>query len=291
MKGLIHNFVIAFYAIIIAATLLYITYAGYSYYSQPLSERVFHDLHTTLKPSGLYGHGFGIIGSLFMVIGVGIYMLRKRVKTFHRLGVLKYWLELHIFLCTMGPILVLFHTSFKFGGIVAISFWSMVAVFLSGILGRFIYMQIPRTIEGNEIGISQLIGEGNKISEALSAKYDIDDSLLNKLNLDKIISNYRGIGIKDFFTRIIADKKEMVAFKKEMIANIGSKNVSRTEKKSISKLINTKYTLGRKIGMLNLMQKLFNYWHVAHLPFALIMLIIMIIHVGVSIVFGYTWIF
>ena len=40
-----------------------------------------------------------------------------------------------------------------------------------------------------------------------------------------------------------------------------------------------------------LMQKLFRYWHIAHLPFALIMLIIMVIHVGVTLAFGYKWIF
>ncbi|MBN1199798.1 MAG: hypothetical protein JXA23_10635 [Bacteroidales bacterium] len=38
---------------------------------------------------------------------------------------------------------MLFHTSFKFGGLVAISFWSMAAVFFSGIIGRFIYIRIP----------------------------------------------------------------------------------------------------------------------------------------------------
>jgi len=39
------------------------------------------------------------------------------------------------------------------------------------------------------------------------------------------------------------------------------------------------------------MQQLFKYWHVAHLPFAIIMLIILIIHVGVTLTFGYKWIF
>ncbi|MEZ4892884.1 MAG: hypothetical protein R2778_07680 [Saprospiraceae bacterium] len=39
------------------------------------------------------------------------------------------------------------------------------------------------------------------------------------------------------------------------------------------------------------MQKLFKYWHVAHLPFALVMLvIIMVIHVGVTLALGYRWI-
>jgi hypothetical protein len=48
---------------------------------------------------------------------------------------------------------------------------------------------------------------------------------------------------------------------------------------------------GRKIKRLETMQNLFRYWHVAHLPFALLMLIIMIIHVIVTLLFGYKWIF
>jgi hypothetical protein len=73
-----------------------------------------------------------------------------------RLGKLENWLEFHIFLCALGPIMVLFHTAYKFGGIVAVSFWSMVAVFLSGIIGRFIYLQIPRSIEGRELSLNDV---------------------------------------------------------------------------------------------------------------------------------------
>jgi hypothetical protein len=39
------------------------------------------------------------------------------------------------------------------------------------------------------------------------------------------------------------------------------------------------------------MQDYLRYWHVAHLPFALVMLFIMIIHVVVAVLFGYKWIF
>ena len=77
----------------------FLLFWGFSYYVSPLDQRFYHDLHKVLKPNGLIGHGLGIIGSLLMLLGVGIYMLRKRVKAFYRLGVLKHWLELHIFMC------------------------------------------------------------------------------------------------------------------------------------------------------------------------------------------------
>lgn len=48
------------------------------------------------------------------------------------------------------PILVLFHTTFKFGGIVSIAFWSMVIVVLSGVVGRFLYIRLPRDWQGRE---------------------------------------------------------------------------------------------------------------------------------------------
>lgn len=211
-----HRIYIFTMVIIVAVVLVYLIYAGISFYKVRIEDRFFHPDYSKLKPSGILGHGYGIWGSLFMMIGVGSYMLRKRNKKFFRLGILKHWLEFHIFLCTLGPILVLFHTSFKFGGIVAISFWSMVAVFISGIIGRFIYIRIPRTIEGRELTLNEV--------------------------------------------------RKM---------NAGMEETS----------------LERRIERLKKMQKLFNYWHVAHLPFAIIMLLIMLVHVAVTIIFGYRWIF
>ncbi len=145
-KSLHRIYIILFFVVGIAVTLL-LGVNGYQYYNAPIEERVFLAQHAALKPSGLWGHGFGIIGSLMMIFGVAIYMIRKRTKLMN-FGFLKHWLEFHIFLCTVGPILVLYHTAFKFGGIVAVSFWSMVAVVLSGVVGRFLYVQIPHTIQG-----------------------------------------------------------------------------------------------------------------------------------------------
>ena len=56
-------------------------------------------------------------------------------------------------------------------------------------------------------------------------------------------------------------------------------------------LVSSELNMNRKIERLQVMQKLFNYWHVIHLPFAIIMLVIMLIHVGVTIAFGYKWVF
>jgi hypothetical protein len=217
MSKVAHRIYLSVLVIIVIITFSMLFYKGVSYYRLPVEERVFHPDHLQLKPSGVLGHGFGIFGTLFIIIGVSIYMARKRYRFLSRLGQLKYWLEFHIFLCTLGPILVLFHTANKFGGLVAVSFWSMVAVFLSGIVGRFIYIQIPHSLEGRALSLTE------------------------------------------------------------------SRKVLAMEKDDLS--------LDRRMERLEKMQKLFEYWHVIHMPFALVMLIIMMIHVAVTLVFGYRWIF
>ena len=81
-------------------------------------------------------------------------------------------------MCTLGPILVLFHTAFKFGGIVSISFWSMVAVFLSGIIGRFIYIQIPRTIEGRELSLSEIKNSKTDTISVIKEEFNLGDAVV-----------------------------------------------------------------------------------------------------------------
>jgi len=245
----------------VLAAFIVLGYIGFSFYNLPLEERYFHADYALLKPSGLLGHGLGILGTLLLLIGVFSYVLRKRVKTFSRVGVLKYWLEFHIFLCALGPVLILYHTSFKFGGIVSVSFWSLMIVVASGIIGRFIYLQIPHTIEGRELSLQEVQEMKTELNKALKIKYNIDISEIKTGKFSEI-------------------KPELKA-----------KNLSLSEYKEVKRLINSQIKLVKRIGRLDMMQNIFKYWHVAHLPFALIMLVIMVIHVGVVLTFGYKWIF
>ncbi|GJQ64388.1 MAG: hypothetical protein SCALA702_34410 [Melioribacteraceae bacterium] len=282
---------LAFYTLTIIIVTGLIIYYGTSYYLLPLEERFFHPLHKVLKPTGFWGHGFGIIGSLSMLLGVSIYMIRKRVKKFSRVGILKYWLELHIFLCTIGPILVLFHTTFKFGGIVSVAFWSMVAVVASGVIGRFIYVQIPRSIQGSVYSVNELREEHENIIATVVKRYpDISDDI-NKLE-EKLQSDFDQD--KNIFYALLYTVREAILIKGSISSFKAKLNKTDLAKFEITRIITgikNALTIKRKINTLRVMQQLFNYWHVAHLPFALIMLIIMIIHVIVSISFGYTWIF
>jgi hypothetical protein len=264
---------------------------GYQYYSLPVEERFFNPLHSTLKPSGGWGHGFGIIGTLMMILGVVIYMVRKRARKLFSFGYLKHWLELHIFLCTVGPILILYHTAFKFGGIVSVSFWSMVLVVLSGVVGRFIYIQIPRSISGREIDMKDLITMREELAEKMKQEMIFDVRLLNVLNKLASPERYKGLGVVSFIILYIKDFFNIRSFMFLLNKNALLANFSKFKRKEIRNKAQAEIILSRRLGMLHTMQNLFRYWHVAHLPFAIAMFVIMVVHVIVTITFGYKWIF
>ncbi|MBK7029727.1 MAG: hypothetical protein IPH45_11150 [Bacteroidales bacterium] len=289
MTKIAHRIYLVTLSLIVIVALVALFMKGYAYYITSLEERAFHPEHSMLKPSGILGHGIGIIGSLFMIFGVILYMARKRYRIFSRLGVLKHWLEFHIFLCTLGPILVLFHTSFKFGGIVAISFWSMVAVFLSGIIGRFIYIQIPRSIEGRELSLNEIRDMKGDIGVVLNQSVKLDEGSFEKIvaSTRSKISRFQGNVFSRTLKRYIQDKKALRSVKTVLKSN----KIPKAEYTKVIRLVKNEISLNRRIERLVTMQNLFKYWHVAHLPFALVMLVIMVIHVGVTIVFGYRWIF
>ena len=289
MPKTFHRIYLGFMVLIVAVAFIFLLTNGLEYYRTGLEDRSYTEGHDALKPSGVLGHGLGILGSLLIIIGVGSYMARKRYRFLSRTGLVKHWLEFHIFLCTLGPVLILFHTAFKFGGLVAISFWSMVAVFLSGIAGRFIYIQIPRSIEGRELDLSEVRAIKSDLTMILRDSHNLDEEVCKKIT--ESVNRKTGSTSRNLFTSIIRnfidDKKSVNLVGRELRKN----NLHGKDRRKIISLVKTDISLSRRIERLDRMKDLFRYWHVAHLPFALIMLIIMVIHVGITILFGYRWIF
>lgn len=263
----------------------YLIFTGMDYYATSLEERFYHPRHGWFKPSGVYGHGIGILGTLMILFGVVIYIARKRYDFLVRYIRLKHLLEFHIFLCTLGPILVLFHTAFKFGGIVSIAFWSMVAVVLSGVVGRFIYIQIPRTIEGRAMNLNEVQDIKTSLGTSLREKLGGDDVVMNLLTT--ATASVQGAPRKSMVGKFFDDRKTISKIR----TTLEEKEFSSQEQRSLIGMVKEEIALANKISRLSKMQQLFEYWHVAHLPFALIMLIILVIHVGVTLAFGYKWIF
>ena len=101
------------------------------------------------EPGVGLGYNLGLAGGL-MMLTLLMYSFRKHIKFMQGLGKLKYWFRVHMILGVLGPILVIFHTTFRLGSMNAsIAFYCMVIVASSGLIGKFAYTRIHRGLYGS----------------------------------------------------------------------------------------------------------------------------------------------
>jgi hypothetical protein len=141
------------------------------------------------------------------------------------------------------------------------------------------------------MSLQQIVAVNENLTIKLATEYNLSDITI------KIIDQLTFIEKKEkaSFLMLVSSLLPDYIQNRKRIKNIGSElknnNISKINRKSILKIIKEKISISNKIHYLRLMQSLFKYWHVAHLPFALVMLIIMFIHIIVTVSLGYRWIF
>ena len=286
----IHRYIITFFSFITFGFVVWILLTAGDYYGASMIDRPRIALHRAWKPGGFIGHGLGIAGSLMMII-MFAYSLRKRVGIFKKWGKLPTWLNYHIFLGIAGPILVTFHTAFKFGGLVSISYWSMVAVASSGFIGRYIYIKIPHRVSGKELTRDEFKDNLSNIIQTFQNKFSISNQTISHIRDLSGADQIEKRGLWGIFTILFMDITGWFKWQKIKKDIQSSASVSDSDMKSFKHSLRQIVKMDRQIAFWSAAHSLFHYWHVIHKPFAYTMIVIMIIHVTVVVAMGYTWVF
>jgi hypothetical protein len=285
------DYFIYFLYIVAFAAIIYFFYIGFSYYSTSLANRPRHPYYWLLKPGAFRSHGFGILGSLMMIVLLG-YSIRKRTRVFGQKGSMKNWLNFHIFLGTTGPFFIILHSTFKLNGLVSVSFWSMIAVALSGIIGRYLYLQIPRTIAGNELSLQDVQNLNSQLMDNIKGKFELESREIDQMETELYPPLNKEAGLLTIIIALIISDISSF-FKSRRIRKFLSYkfNIPRNDTRELVSLLQQRAKLDRRLQFWNRIHQMFHYWHVFHKPFAVIMYIIMLIHISITVWLGYTWIF
>lgn len=271
-------------ASIAAAFSILFVLGGFEYYTTPLRVRGYSEMHRLLRPSGPIGQTLGVIGGVLMLMPFA-YMLRKRLPLLRSVGSLKTWLEIHLFCGIFGPVLVTFHTSFKFNGIVSAAYWSMVTVVLSGFVGRYLYVRIPRSIRGAEMPRAELDRRAETLREQIADTVN-SPAIAERLRLFEraaVPASSAELSLLDAMFGELTLGARVRTLQKELAAtgvpgDLRSEVVALTLERSL---------LLRRIAYLERTRKLFDLWHVFHLPLVYFQLIIVLVHVAVTVYLGY----
>jgi hypothetical protein len=235
-----------------------------------------------VPPAGdLFGHGLGIAGFFLMLMTETLYSLRKRSRS-ARWGRMSSWLRFHIFTGLVGPYLVLLHTSWKFNGLAGIVTALMIAVVLSGVVGRYIYTAVPRTADGVVMEAAELehqiaVAEGD-LQRWLAGRPEADQSLVQRMAALPAAGGpllVLGRTFLEWEYRLVwrRERRRMSALEK-------------AQSRELDRLLRQRRSLRRQVASLALARRMLATWHMVHIPIGMVLFTAAFVHIGAAIYYA-----
>jgi hypothetical protein len=292
-----HRLGISLAAICMVIGCIALSLYGWDYYVIEQAHRPLSPKHWLLKPSGPVGLRLGVIG-LALFIALYLYPLRKRYRRMASMGKIRNWLYYHVLLGLMAPVFVSFHAAFKIHGIAGMAYWTMLALAASGLIGRYLYTQIPRSLNTAELSLKEIQELGAQLSQQLNSQKLLSESAMNKIfhlpDIKQIqaMSVFRALGIM-----IISDfRRPFVIWKLRRrgsgpwanVLTLGGMLPSfNKELEEAISIVWRQVSFSKKILFLSKTQSVFHLWHVIHRPFSISFAILVVIHITIVILLGY----
>jgi hypothetical protein len=285
-------------AMALAATLIvYLAVTGFPYYMLRPEQRPFSPLHAKLRPSGTIGLKLGI-GSAGLFCLLMLYPLRKRWRWLSTIGSTRRWLNFHILLGITTPIVVTFHTSFKWHGLAGLAYWIMISVALSGLVGRYLYARIPRSRNAVKLSLEELAEQSAALAAGLAAQpylQRIDFGTLADLpSAERIQAMGLGRALWTMLRMDVARPFQMSRLRRRLLGgsqrvrSLGGLVASHDPAvESIVSAVRKQARLRTAMAFLDRTERVFHMWHVIHRPFSISFVALILIHIGVAISVGF----
>jgi hypothetical protein len=270
---------------------------GFSYYTLSSADRPFSPKHALLKPSGPIGVKLGFLG-MAMFFAIFLYPLRKLSPWLARQGSSRHWLDIHVLLGLAAPFVIAFHSAFKFRGFAGMAFWIMVAVSLSGIIGRYLYAQIPRSLNAAELSMKELQDVQDRLAQQLAQQNLLPQTDLRSLfrfpSAEKVAKLPMVVALGYMMALDLARYFRVAKLRRHapsaggMLTTLGG--FLSTRHRALEKAIaaaREEAATAKRVLFLGRSQQVFHLWHVVHKPFSYTFALLAIIHIVVVMMMGF----
>jgi hypothetical protein len=243
--------------------------------------RLYWDERYYIPEEGL-GYALGLIGGIMMLIAYG-YAAVKHIGWLRRSGIIRHWLRIHIFFGIFGPILVILHSTFRFGSLNgAIALVSMVLVFLSGVMGRYLYSKIHYGLGGQKARVGEvkenLISVGKRIQSKRLERFTAS-----------VMSHPGGLFSAWFDLVLFGWKSRWLSFQlrrdmKRHLQVLGEKNQwtrkeIRRHRREFRRQLSFYMLMLRKVSLFSVYERFFAFWRHAHVPLLYLLFLSGVVHV------------
>jgi hypothetical protein len=282
-----------------ATLILALTVYGFDYYTLASADRPFSPKYAALRPSGTVGLKLGWLG-VFMFLVIFLYPLRKHWSWLMKKGNSRHWLDYHVILGISAPFVIAFHSSFKFRGFAGMAFWIMFAVSMSGVIGRYLYGQIPRNLKAAEMTQKELQEfhqqlAGQLKQERLVSEQDLR-ALLTLPSRERVqqLSMVTALGYMFALDiaralRVARLRRHALSFGEKLTTLGGFLKTSNHDVEKAVGIAREDAALSKRILFLKRSEQVFHLWHVVHKPFSYTFALLALFHIGLEVAMGFRW--
>lgn len=281
------------YVLAIATNLAIFIY-GFDYYKLSSIDRPFSPKHHLLRPSGPIGLYLGFMG-VALFIGIFIYPIRKHWAWLGQIGKTRRWLDIHVLMGLTAPFIIAFHSTLKFRGIAGMAFWIMFAVSASGVVGRYLYAQIPRKVSTAELSMKELQELQEQLSQQLAAQHVLPEAdlraLLRMPNENFVKKLPILVALVYMMILDLARLFRVARLRRHAVGTLQTLfGFMPTGNRELEKAIHAaaeEAALSKRVLFLSRSQKVFHLWHVVHKPFSYAFAVLAMLHIVLQFALGY----
>ena len=131
-------------------------FANRDYYALPTVERPLHEKHLWLRPGQSLGLALGIASCALIVANLA-YLLRRERRAGFTFGSLQGWMTLHVATGILALLCAALHAGMNAKNTVGgHAFLGLVALLVTGAIGRYFYAYVPRAANGRELDVAEV---------------------------------------------------------------------------------------------------------------------------------------
>lgn len=248
-----------------------------------------------------FGYNLGLAGGLMMLVLL-LYPLRKRVKLFDKIGFLPSWFKWHMVLGILGPLTIIFHSTYHVyipfihpmgSPNAAVAMLCMLLVSGSGTFGRFFYTKIHHGLYGRQSTVNELQAEleqSGDVKSLFSFAPAVEKALEDfRARADKY-ARQSGAGFVNFITvgfqTALLSRSLARELRQVMQAQAVQNNFSAAQMESMEALfeeyrdkIASYLKAVRDAAQFHTYERMFSWWHIFHIPLVYMMVFSALYHV------------
>jgi dihydropyrimidine dehydrogenase (NAD+) subunit PreT len=269
------------YAVAGLLVVAFLAWHGRDYYPLARPARRASPLHATLRSAGAFGHGVGIVATAFMLSNF-LYAARKRSRWLTRLGGIRGWLDFHVFVGFMSPLVIAFHAAFQSNNLLATSTATALAIVVgTGMVGRFIYGAVPSD-GGKAVELSDLLASFERLRDEQGPRLAEAGAPARAL-LDRAVAPLRAGSLALLFVLMPMEALLLRARLVLVRRRFPSRSAFLDFRRAVVRLARIRW----QIRFYASLKRLLRGWRAFHATLAVFLVLAIAAHIGVSLYLGY----